>query len=188
MNGFCFKGDWSSILSIKKESMLVTSTIHAHNDNDATIVFMIQTNIWVHHANLGSISKCMVGLNAHSTCLSRKIFWKTFQEFSTPQNSVSALRWALYGPPNLLNTLKPFTTAWTGYNNYIHFSTQAQTDSRFILSQVHFPKRCDCSAPYSHERDLIHFLRRTLSHPLLSKKSESCSGESKSVHTGTSIM
>jgi len=49
-------------------------------------------------------------------------------------------------------------------------STQAQTNSSRFISSRFIPKRCDCSAPYSHERDLIHFLwrrrRKTLSHPL----------------------
>jgi len=40
-----------------------------------------------------------LGLDAKSSCISRKIYWKIFQEVSPTQNSVSALRWALYGPP-----------------------------------------------------------------------------------------
>jgi len=53
-----------------------------------------------------------LGLNANSTYLSRKIYWKTFQEASPPQNSVSALEWAIYariyGPPTLAQIYSSF--------------------------------------------------------------------------------
>jgi len=42
-----------------------------------------------------------LGLDVNSTCPSRKIYWKIFQEVSPPQNSVSALRWAVSALPTL---------------------------------------------------------------------------------------
>jgi len=41
-------------------------------------------------------------LDANFSCLSRKIYWKRFQEVPLPPNSVPALRWTSYGPPTLL--------------------------------------------------------------------------------------
>jgi len=44
-----------------------------------------------------------LGLDANSTSLSGKIYWKIFQKASPSQNSISALRWLISGPV----TLKP---------------------------------------------------------------------------------
>jgi len=47
-------------------------------------------------------------LDANSICLSRKIYWKIFQEIKTTRNCESALQGALYGPPNWALKYEPY--------------------------------------------------------------------------------
>jgi len=74
-----------------------------------------------------------LGLDANSTCVSRKIYWKIFQDVSTPPNSVPTLKWSIYGPTLPEQSSVAFMNTYF-LSAHVIFKLQSIRTNRFLFS------------------------------------------------------